>query len=858
MHEPQPDAIPKPQADAMPDPQPDAKDCRSTLIKKKLDDKRKAMLTQAGHVKSVPRYEPIFFPEDLIKDVLSRKTVKWLLECDCSWCEKHTKYLSPQIHGEKRTDYLGCIMADALKLYALLVFIEHPAIIGGFVSKGKYDNILNDKLTPDNLKETHLTGIVSATRQRTSEMEDLLDSFLKKKHWFSPQFFKGPWFEELDSEKVLPFINITYIGEGAFGKVYSFQIYPAYKGPEYGDSTKFAMKEVYAPTNTCGANSATDNPEVDKVNSEAKNLLKIRNELGDEEHIIKVLKIFRHGENICFIFPLAIGNLAKLMEEPWMHLSIPGHPICQHSIWNEVLGMMMALGRFHNPPNKNSWSGVHADIKPTNILVFEDGRLVITDFGQSSIMQKRSSGGTRRVNQTPGEQTYRPPENSGDTDMGLEYDYWAIGCVLLEILVFVVTGTQGIRELLEARGRRTYRTDYYYQVEDDKRFLHPAVEEIMTRLEEGMKDRRLDSGFTDAVVGIVKSMLKVDPKKRLDVVTAARRLKYNLKYWRRRASEVNPVSSCGGSFTILNVSDAASETASSEESTTTTVDAESEINTSRIDDNESPSISQSPGDTLGSSSHPEHPPSNRGGEIAAGSSDGTSSSSISRRLRTIPQPIPASAGEPRRQTPDLISVDTRSLRDIPVQQLPPTFARTRPASSPRAPSQSSSSSSLPHPIAERTSGQSISTSISSSVEKPRPSIDGPKLYESDGEINWHRDESDLDGNPRESYRHKVCVMAGMAHGGQPKIKMLDSGGAMYRDFLLGSNPVIFPIYAFKRPQDGENREYLLKVNHVSFEFPVEKAVYHLQQVLTEQKIHVRLVMWHGPRRWRTHSADHKT
>jgi len=343
--------------------------CRSTPLKKQLDDTRQANLKNAGHVRSATGYDPVFFPLDVIEEVLSRDQVESVLGCPCNWCENCAQY-GLQRRYEKRTTYLEFVMTKALKLFALLVSIGIPALIGDFRDRG--DDILEEKLDIGRLKSVYLVDIEK--RFQLPAIESILFSFLNFRHRFCPPVFNWEWFEHWDANKALPFINTEYIGEGGYGKVYSFQIYPGYEDFKFEDSVsnpvpefalymvltekqpkrKFAMKEVGLPTGP-----------TESLNEEASTLTKIRDELEDEKHIIKVLKIFRRGDKIHFIFPLARGNLVDFMSDPWNHQPNCNHPICQNTIWDQAVGMLKALAKFHRPPKMSHWRGYHADIKRT-------------------------------------------------------------------------------------------------------------------------------------------------------------------------------------------------------------------------------------------------------------------------------------------------------------------------------------------------------------------------------------------------------------------------------------------------------------------------------------------------------------
>ena len=172
----------------------------------------------------------------------------------------------------------------------------------------------------------------------------------------------------------------------------------------------------------------------------------------------------------------------------------------------------------------------------TNILVFDDGTLVISDFGQALIAQQRSSERTQRIPQRPGEQAYCPAGNSKETDMGPDCDDWGIACVLIEILVFAARGPEGVQQLYEARQKQNYPTDYYYQVgRDGEHIPHPGVVQLLIGLKDEQMAWPLDFGFTEAVLDIVSSMLRINRNTPMDSAKASDKLQTDLIYWRFRA-----------------------------------------------------------------------------------------------------------------------------------------------------------------------------------------------------------------------------------------------------------------------------------------------------------------------------------
>jgi len=76
---------------------------------------------------------------------------------------------------------------------------------------------------------------------------------------------------------------------------------------------------------------------------------------------------------------------------------------------------------------------IHRDIKPDNLLVrtMEPLDLIITDFGISSVLDEELS---KKMTTKSGTRIYFAPESFSGV-IGKEVDYWAMGMILLEILI---------------------------------------------------------------------------------------------------------------------------------------------------------------------------------------------------------------------------------------------------------------------------------------------------------------------------------------------------------------------------------------------------------------------------------------
>jgi TolB-like protein/predicted Ser/Thr protein kinase len=80
---------------------------------------------------------------------------------------------------------------------------------------------------------------------------------------------------------------------------------------------------------------------------------------------------------------------------------------------------------------------VHRDLKPDNVLLAKDGRVVLTDFGIARALDATDGGGATGAGAIVGTPAYMAPEQVEGTEVDARTDLYALGVVLFEM----ATGT---------------------------------------------------------------------------------------------------------------------------------------------------------------------------------------------------------------------------------------------------------------------------------------------------------------------------------------------------------------------------------------------------------------------------------
>ncbi|KAF4987272.1 hypothetical protein FGRMN_10458, partial [Fusarium graminum] len=383
-------------------------------------------------------------------------------------------------HAHKIFSVSVYIGLKGVKLYGLMAFLTN-------------NNIYDDKLP---FKENYLRGF-SIPRPSEGEIEgmspghedatwdeDDIDRFVSKQWTFcAPKFFSCEINHDIDKMAILPFNEKSKdaAAEGAFGQVTKYKIHESHL-----DTTGLSIPCTnYVAIKKIKLDSTQDqHTRISGWEKEVEALWKMR--ALNEQHIVNFITAFRLGQDEHYLILEWAdgGNLRNLWENFDQDLT----PDLVKDACDQLLGLAQALHKVHSPNGKSSDEHFrHGDLKPENILWFKStsdttriGTLKIGDWGlakqhhditQLRTVQTSTGFGTRRYE--PPEEVSVPDNNlivKNDTGKILRkrsrlYDLWAMGCIWLEFLIWLMYGMEGLKHFNRSFYLRKSDNPSFYELD---------------------------------------------------------------------------------------------------------------------------------------------------------------------------------------------------------------------------------------------------------------------------------------------------------------------------------------------------------------------------------------------------------
>ena len=146
---------------------------------------------------------------------------------------------------------------------------------------------------------------------------------------------------------------------------------------------------------------------------------------ADHGHIVRLVSTFTSTDVLGFIMsPVAACNLTQFLRESHLRQEKKSF------IWTYFGCLTNALYYLHNTLYVR-----HKDIKPSNILVDEDNKVLLADFGLAHDFSESFKS-------TTAEEKYRSakycaPEGMNNTPRNNASDIWSLGCIFLEMMTIL-------------------------------------------------------------------------------------------------------------------------------------------------------------------------------------------------------------------------------------------------------------------------------------------------------------------------------------------------------------------------------------------------------------------------------------
>ncbi|KIW13609.1 hypothetical protein PV08_08799 [Exophiala spinifera] len=412
-----------------------------------------------------------YLPAGMLSGVLSQETIKNIL-------------LETELERSQVNELSQSILPGAVKVFTILLLIGRLERILYFIEDDQLQPSTLDQKLPLPLEKvlSHLDDEVAAAQ------------FYKQQWAFTaPVFSRSSLPRVLEKKTVMPFIDSKSEGEGGFGEVHRILIDPSHHTFAHSSRHWFIRKELKADV-------ATQHD----YELELRNLSTLR--LMKHPYLVDLLACFTYRDRYNFIFPLAIGgSLAD------MFLGRRPSPFeAFEETFLAFSGIVSAVRAVHDGfADGVEVIGCHRDLKPSNILL--NGKtMLLADFGLSRFKQpEEGSASYFRA----GRGDYLAPECEDLDGLFKKHvihrssDIWSLGCILSELLVFMLAGTSGIEMF---RSSREFKRDgcVYYRFHQGRDTLNPGVWDHLKAFQ--------SSGTEHArsVLSVVEKLLVLNPEER--------------------------------------------------------------------------------------------------------------------------------------------------------------------------------------------------------------------------------------------------------------------------------------------------------------------------------------------------------
>ncbi|RZC25797.1 receptor protein kinase TMK1-like [Glycine soja] len=244
------------------------------------------------------------------------------------------------------------------------------------------------------------------------------------------------------------FARENEVGRGGFGVVY--------KG-ELEDGTKIAVKRMESGVITSKA--------LDEFQSEIAVLSKVRH-----RHLVSLLGYSVEGKERILVYEYMPQGALSMHLFHWKSLQL--EPLSWKRRLNIALDVARGMEYLHSLAHQIF---IHRDLKSSNILLGDDFRAKVSDFG---LVKLAPDGKKSVVTRLAGTFGYLAPEYAVTGKVTTKADVFSFGVVLMELLT-------GLMALDEDRPEETqYLASWFWHIKSDKEKLMAAIDPALDIKEE--------------------------------------------------------------------------------------------------------------------------------------------------------------------------------------------------------------------------------------------------------------------------------------------------------------------------------------------------------------------------------------
>ncbi|PSS23927.1 Receptor-like kinase [Actinidia chinensis var. chinensis] len=244
------------------------------------------------------------------------------------------------------------------------------------------------------------------------------------------------------------FSEVNILGRGGFGVVYRGELH---------DGTKIAVKRMES--------GAMGTKGMNEFQAEIAVLTKVRH-----RHLVALLGYCINGNERLLVYEyMPQGTLSQHLFE-WRELGYP--PLTWKQRVTIALDMARGVEYLHSLAQQ---SFIHRDLKPSNILLGDDMRAKVADFG---LVKNAPDGKYSLETKLAGTFGYLAPEYAATGRVTTKVDVYAFGVVLMEI----VTGRKALDETVP--DERSHLVTWFRRVLINKENIRKAIDQTLDPDEE--------------------------------------------------------------------------------------------------------------------------------------------------------------------------------------------------------------------------------------------------------------------------------------------------------------------------------------------------------------------------------------